>query len=248
MTRSDRVVTLSEGMRDELVARGVPPAKIAIVPNAVDVDLFVPVERDVALAADLGIAADEVVLGYISSLTHYEGVSYLLEAIARLAADGHPVRGLIVGDGPEYAALVAHAARLGLADRVLFTGRVPHEDVLRYYGLIDIFVIPRTADRVSQLVTPLKPLEAMATGRVVVVSGVDALREMVVAGETGLVFEPEDAGDLAAVVAPLIADEARRATLGRAARAWVCAHRTWEQNGRRYRDLYREMGIPLSER
>jgi glycosyltransferase involved in cell wall biosynthesis len=243
MRRSDRIVTLSEGMRAEIVARGISPDKIAIVPNAVDVDAFVPVARDPQLAAALGIGDDEVVLGYISSLTHYEGVSYLLDAIARLAGSGHPVRGLIVGDGPERPALVTHAARLGLADRVLFTGRVPHDEVLRYYGMIDVFVVPRTADRVSQLVTPLKPLEAMATARAVVVSGVDALREMIVEGETGLVFQPEDADHLASVVAPLLADRTRREALGRAARAWVSTNRTWEQNGRRYLDLYQDLGI-----
>jgi PEP-CTERM/exosortase A-associated glycosyltransferase len=247
MTRSDHVVTLSEGMRAELVARGVPESKITIVPNAVDVETFVPVERDAQLGGELAIGADEVVLGYISSLTHYEGISFLLQAIARLVAAGEPVRGLIVGDGPERASLQIEAARLGLTNRVVFTGRVPHQDILRYYGLIDVFVIPRTADRVSQLVTPLKPLEAMATGRAVVVSGVDALREMIVDGETGLVFRPEDADHLAEVVAPLILDRARREKLGGAARAWVCAHRTWEQNGRRYLDLYRALGVPLPD-
>lgn len=247
MLRSDAVVTLSDGMRAELVARGVPPAKIAIVPNAVDVDVFVPVGRDAGLASELGIAEDEVVLGYISSLSHYEGVTYLIEAIARLAAQGQPVRGLIVGEGSDRSALETRAAALGLGNRVIFTGRVPHDEVLRYYGLIDVFVIPRTADRVSQLVTPLKPFEAMATGRAVVVSGVDALREMVIEGETGLTFRPEDPEHLVSVVLPLIAGKERREALGRAARAWVCAHRTWTQNGLRYLELYRELGVRLPE-
>ena len=243
--RADRIVTLSRGMRDELGARGVPDERITIVPNAVDVDAFTPVEADPELRSRLGIAENEIVLGYISSFSAYEGIQYLIEAIALLAARGLPVRGLLVGDGAEMENLKAHANRLGMADRIVFTGRVPHTEVLGYYGLIDIFVVPRTADRVSQLVTPLKPFEAMATARAVVVSSVDALREMVVEGQTGLVFQPENAQDLADVVAPLVGDPARRKAMGQAARAWVSEHRTWAQNGRRYLRLYQEMGIPL---
>jgi glycosyltransferase involved in cell wall biosynthesis len=233
-------------MRDEMIARGVPAAKIVVVPNAVDVNAFVPTARNAELGRRLGIEAGEVVLGYISSFSTYEGITYLLEAIARLVAAGHRVRGLLVGDGLELPNLTRQAGQLNLAEQVIFTGRVPHAEVLDYYGLIDIFVVPRTADRVSHMVTPLKPYEAMATGRAVVVSGVDALREMVVPGETGLIFDAENAEHLAAVVIPLIEDPSRRATLGRAARDWVCANRTWEQNARRYAALYRDMGIELS--
>ena len=168
---------------------------------------------------------------------------YLLHAIADLVQRGHDVRGLIVGDGAERAQLVEGAASLGIADRVVFTGRVPREEVLRYYSLIDVFVAPRTADRVSQLVTPLKPFEAMAAARAVVVSRVEALREIVQDGITGLTFEPEDAQDLASVLEPLIHNAERRRALGLAARRWVCEHRTWQQVGERYRRLYESMGL-----
>ena len=239
----DQVVTLAESMRAELVNRGVTADKITVVPNGVDVDRFVPVTRDADLAARLGFDRGQLVLGYVSSLTAYEGVRYLLHAIADLVQRGHDVRGLIVGDGAERAQLVEGAASLGIADRVVFTGRVPREEVLRYYSLIDVFVAPRTADRVSQLVTPLKPFEAMAAARAVVVSRVEALREIVQDGITGLTFEPEDAQDLASVLEPLIHNAERRRALGLAARRWVCEHRTWQQVGERYRRLYESMGL-----
>ena len=244
--QADHVVTLAEVMRRELEEMGVPSEKITVIPNAVDVDAFVPTERDGDLADQLGIADDDTILGYITSMVPYEGIRYLIEATAKLVAAGHQVRTLLVGDGTERGSLEAHAAALGIADRVIFTGWVPHAEVLRYYGLIDAFVVPRTADRVSRLVTPLKPYEAMATARAVVVSGVPALQEMVVPGETGLVFTPEDADHLAAVVEPLIANRDYREELGRAARGWVCAHRTWAENGRRYRALYERLGVPLT--
>jgi glycosyltransferase involved in cell wall biosynthesis len=122
-------------------------------------------------------------------------------------------------------------------------GRVPHDDVMRYYSIIDVFVVPRTNDRVSQLVTPLKPYEAMSLELALVVSDVPALREMVIPGETGLTFRPEDDADLADVLSGLLDDPELRARLGRRAREWVAASRTWDQNGQLYRDLYERLGV-----
>ncbi|HEY0442844.1 MAG TPA: glycosyltransferase family 4 protein, partial [Candidatus Limnocylindrales bacterium] len=243
MLAAAAVVTLSETMRADIVRRGCKPENVIVVPNAVDIDRFVPRPRDDALAASLGIADGETVLGYISSFTGYEGIRFLIEAGAILRDRGRRVRVLLVGDGEERGALEAEARRLGVADgTVIFTGRVPHERIASYYSVIDVFVVPRTADRVSQLVTPLKPYEAMALERPLVVSGVAALREIVVDGETGLTFRPEDAADLAAVVEPLLEDRGRREALGRAGREWVAANRTWRQNGERYRALYERLG------
>ncbi len=239
---ADAVVTLAEVMKEELVRRGVDEASVTVVPNAVDVETFRPLERDDALAVELGFEPHDVVLGYVSSLSAYEGVGYLIEAVALLAAAGESVRCLVVGDGDERSVLERRADELEIPDRVVFTGRVPHADVLRHYSLIDVFVVPRTADRVSRLVTPLKPYEAMAAGRAVVVSGVPALREMVMEGITGLVFPPEDARGLAEVVKPLVRDREVRRTLGASARKWVCENRTWNSNGLLYRDLYCSLG------
>jgi PEP-CTERM/exosortase A-associated glycosyltransferase len=242
MQAADRVVTLAEVMRDELVARGLAPEAIAVVPNAVDIDAFHVPGRDAALAERLGILPGETVVGYISTFSRYEGIRFLIDAVARLRADGRAVRCLLVGDGEERVALEAQASALGIAGQVIFTGRVPHAQVLAYYGLIDIFVIPRTSDRVSQLVTPLKPYEAMATGRPVVFSRVPALAEMVEDGVTGLGFGPEDPGDLASVLGGLLVDMPRRVVLGSAGREWVTRHRTWRENGKRYLELYRSLG------
>jgi glycosyltransferase involved in cell wall biosynthesis len=240
---ADAVVTLSEAMRLDIVDRGCKPENVIVVPNAVDIERFTPAPRDEALAASFGIGAGETVVGYISTFNAYEGIRFLIAAAALLRERGRRVRVLLVGDGEERAALEAEAQRLGVADgTVIFTGRVPHARIASYYSVIDVFVVPRTADRVSQLVTPLKPYEAMALERPVVVSDVAALREIVVDGETGLTFRPEDSTDLADVLEPLLEDPGRRATLGRAGREWVAANRTWRQNGERYRALYERLG------
>jgi PEP-CTERM/exosortase A-associated glycosyltransferase len=243
MREADRVVTLAEVMKEEIVARGVPAGKVTVMPNAVDVEAFVPVGRDDGLAGSLGIGSHELVVGYISSFVGYEGIRYLLEAVAELLERGRPVRAVLVGDGPERASLERLASDLGIAAAVVFTGRIPHEEVLRYYGLIDVFVVPRTAARVSHLVTPLKPFEAMATGRALLVSRVAALEEIVTHGETGLIFEPEDPGSLAGAIESLLDDPGRRQELGAAARDWVCSNRTWQRNGERYRELYDALGV-----
>jgi glycosyltransferase involved in cell wall biosynthesis len=239
------VVTLSDVMRDAIVERGVPPERITVVPNAVDVDRFRPVPRDAALAASLGIEADELVVGYISTFTAYEGIPTLLEAAARLRATGRRLRVLLVGDGKEEATIRAAGMRLGLFDEgaLLMPGRVSHDQIARYYSLLDVFVVPRTANRVSQLVTPLKPYEAMAMERAVVVSDTPALREIVTPGETGLAFRPDDVDDLVEVLAALLDDATLRKELGLRAREWVAQERTWAANGRRYRELFERLDV-----
>lgn len=245
MRAADAIVTLSETMRQDILARGgIAPDSVVVVPNGVDVDRFVPGPRDEALAASLGIAADETVIGYISGLMAYEGIDYLIRAVALLRDRGRRVRLLIVGDGEARADLVATARAVGLDDgTVIFTGRVPHRDILRYYRTIDVFVVPRTNDRVSQLVTPLKPFEAMAMAKALVVSGVGALLEIVPDERTGRSFTPEDATSLADTIEPLLDDPGLRRTLGTAARAWVTEHRTWARIGRRYLELYQRLGV-----
>jgi glycosyltransferase involved in cell wall biosynthesis len=216
---------------------------VVVIPNAVDVERFRPVPRDDALAASLGIAPGEPVVGYISTFTAYEGIRFLLEAAATLRGRGRGFRLLLVGDGRDRDALVEQAHRLGLDDGTLvMPGRVPNDEIGRYYSVIDMFVVPRTTDRVSTLVTPLKPFEAMAMERALVASDVPPLREIVTPGETGLLFRPEDAADLATVLEGLLDDPALRRRLGRQAREWVAAERTWAQNGRRYRALYERLG------
>ncbi len=243
MAASDAVVTLSETMRLEIIARGCLPDNVFVIPNAVDVERFRPIPRSDQLAASLGIGPNELVVGYISTFTAYEGIRYLIEAVAALRARGRRLRLLLVGDGRDRQALVELANRLGLDDGTLvMPGRVPHEDVQRYYSIIDVFVVPRTSDRVSALVTPLKPFEAMAMERALVVSDMPPLREIVTPNETGLVFRPQDAGHLAEVIEGALDDPELRARLGRQAREWVASSRTWAHNGARYRQLYERLG------
>jgi glycosyltransferase involved in cell wall biosynthesis len=239
---ADHVVTLAETMRSRMAADGVDPARVTIVPNAVDPADFPVLTRNEELAQRLGVASTEVVVGYISSLVSYEGVDTLIEALRRTRDSGVAVRGLIVGDGDQRQSLEQLAAARGVADVVTFTGRVPYDQVLDYYSLIDIFVVPRRNDRVCRLVTPLKPFEAMSTGRALVMSAVPALADIAAESGAAATFEPENAADLAEVLTRLAGDEAARAALGEQGATWVRTHRTWDDNAQRYLEIYRDLG------
>lgn len=237
MLAADHVITLAEVMKDEIADRGVDRDRITVIPNAVDTERFAPRPKDLELARSLGLA-DRVVLGYISTLVGFEGVDLLLRAIHQLLQQDLPVGGLIVGEGPELASLRALADELGIADRVKLVGRVPHEQILDHYPLIDVFVVPRRNLRVCRLVTPLKPFEAMSMERAMLVSDVDALVEVVPPGERGLSFRAGDPEDLARQARVLVEDEPLRRKLGEQARTWVKRERTWHSNGERYKELY----------
>ena len=242
MKEADLVVTLGEVMREEIVARGVAPDKVLVVPNAVSDDFLQPLPDAAALRAELGLRPGEQVAGVVSNLVGYEGIDTLLAAIAELRSRGIPVRPLIVGDGPERAALERQAGQLGLTGTAIFTGRVPMTEVRRYHALLDLFVVPRTSDRVCQLVTPLKPVEAMASGLTVVASDVGALREIIRPDVTGALATSGDPGSFADIMEPLLYSSDIRRKLGANAREWVARDRTWAHNAAIYRAAYERLG------
>ena len=242
MQAADLVVTLGEAMREEIVARGIPAEKVLIVPNAVSEEFLQPLPDADALRKELGIAPNEHVVGEVSSLVPHEGIGTLLEATRLLRERGLPVRALIVGDGPERPALQRQAADLGLGEAAIFTGRVPAAKVREFHALLDVFVVPRTPDRVCQLVTPLKPVEAMASGLCVVTSEVKALAEIIKPDVTGALTIPQDPVALADSLELLVCSPDIRKKLGDNAREWVARDRTWTHNAARYRDAYARLG------
>lgn len=242
MLAADLVVTLGEAMREEIEARGVPAEKILIVPNAVSADFLSPLPDATALKQKLGIKGNEHVIGEVTSLVKHEGLGTLLEATKLLRDRGLPVKALIVGDGPERPALQHQAETLGLAGAVIFTGRVPSAQVRDYHALLDVFVVPRTPDRVCQLVTPLKPVEAMASGLCVVASDVRALAEIIRPDVTGALAIPQDPLSLADTLEHLVCRPDLRRKLGEGAREWVAADRIWAHNAARYKDAYARLG------
>lgn len=233
MSQADLVVTLGEAMRDEIASRGIAADKIQIVPNAVDESFLKPLQKK---------PHEEYLVGTVTTLTPHEGLGTLLAAVALLGERGVPARALIVGDGPEKAALQRQAENDGIP--VTFTGRVPAAQVRDFHSLLDVFVVPRTRDRVCQLVTPLKPVEAMASGLCVVTSEVSALAEIVKHEVTGALTMAQDPVSLADCLEWLYHKPDVRDKLGGAAREWVAGDRTWSRNAERYRQAYRRLTLP----
>jgi PEP-CTERM/exosortase A-associated glycosyltransferase len=236
--RVDAVTTICEGLRAEIVGRGIAAAKITVIPNAVDVgDFTVDGARDEALAASLGLVGKSV-LGFIGSFYAYEGLDILLQALPQLLAANPDIRVLLVGGGPQDGALKAQAQQLGVADKVIFTGRVPHHDVQRYYDLVDVLVYPRLKMRLTDLVTPLKPLEAMAQGRLLVASDVGGHKELIEDGRTGMLFAAGDPAALAQKTLALLASPQRWPALRAQGRQFVETERSWKASVARYHQVY----------
>ena len=239
--RADHVFTICEGLRADIVGRGIPAAKVTVIPNAVDIESFqLSGDADPALREQLGLAGTTVV-GFVGSFYAYEGLDLLLEAFPALLQKRPELRLLLVGGGPQDENLKAQALRLGVADKVVFTGRVPHKDVSRYYDQIDLLAYPRHSMRLTELVTPLKPLEAMAQGRLFVASDVGGHKELIRDGETGRLFKAGSAEALAAAIDDLLAHRERWPAMRAAGRQFVEEVRNWTNSVANYTPVYRSL-------
>lgn len=238
LKRADAVTTICEGLRGDIVARGIPASKVTVIPNAVDIDKFaVGGQADLELKRKLGLEQNRLI-GFIGSFYAYEGLDVLLRAVPALSQRHPDLRVLLVGGGPQDANLRQQAKDLGIADKVVFTGRVPHDQVQKYYDLLDVLVYPRLSMRLTDLVTPLKPLEAMAQGRILAASSVGGHRELIVDGKTGVLFAPDDPASLAAKVGDLLDAQMLWPALRSAGRAYVETERNWPVSVSRYKNIY----------
>ena len=236
--RASRVTTICEGLKREIEGRGVCASPVTVIPNAVEYERFAQVRpRDEELARRHGLTPGDT-LGFIGSFYDYEGLDLLIEAMPRILVRNPDIRLLLVGGGVQEPALRQQAARLGLEREVIFTGRVPYAEVERFYSVVDVLVYPRKSLRLTELVTPLKPLEAMAQRKVFVASDVGGHRELVRHGVTGVLFKADDVASLvdaivATVDAPQLQERLRENGL-----AFVRDERNWRNSVERYVDVY----------
>ena len=244
LRHADRITTICQGLRNDIAARGIDARKITVIPNAVDVSKFdhkLPVDESLRDALGLG---DRIVLGFAGSFYSYEGLELLLRAMPRIASQEPNVVLLLIGGGPEEENLKTLGATLPLNDRVIFVGRVPHSEVQRYNGLIDVFVYPRLASRLTETVTPLKPLEAMASRRLVMASNVGGHRELIRDGQTGVLFQAGSVDSLSDTLIRLIRNRDAWEPMRDAGRRFVESERTWGNSVLGYRDVYAGALLP----
>lgn len=238
LKRADAVTTICEGLRKDIVARGIPADKVTVIPNAVDIDKFaLGGSADQALKDKLGLSGSRLI-GFIGSFYAYEGLDVLLRAVPKLTARMPDLRVLLVGGGPQDAQLRQLAKDLKIEDKVVFTGRVPHDQVNKYYDLLDVLVYPRLPMRLTDLVTPLKPLEAMAQGRILAASDVGGHLELIADGKTGVLFRANDTDSLVEKVAALLESQQTWPELRKAGRDYVELERNWPVSVARYKNIY----------
>lgn len=246
LKRADAITTICEGLRQDIMVRGIAADRVTVIPNGVDVERFPMIEqRDEALSRQLGLE-DALVLGFLGSFYGYEGLDILVAALPEILRSEPRAKVLLVGGGKEEAALQAQIDRLQLRDRVIMVGRVPHADVARYYSLVDLLVFPRKSMRLTETVTPLKPLEAMAQGKIVLASDVGGHRELIRDSETGWLFAPDDPVALAKAVSKASAIRSQWPAIRATARRFVETERTWRASASRYVPLYARL-VPASK-
>jgi glycogen synthase len=234
----DHVFTICEGLRSDIVARGISANKVTVIPNAVDIDTFKlasPPDPELQRKWEL---TGKTVIGFVGSFYAYEGLDLLLDAVPLLIQDTPELRVVLVGGGPQETSLRQQAKRLGLQNTVIFIGRVPHGDVSYYYDLIEILVYPRHRMRLTELVTPLKPLEAMAKGQIFVASDVGGHKELVEHNKTGILFKAGDRKALAQAIKNLLSNRENWPALKANGRRFVEDVRNWRSSVTYYQQPY----------
>ena len=242
---ANAVTTICEGLRADLISRGFDEKKFTVIANAVNIEQFnVITPQDKANNTDLAKAlalTDCDVLGFLGSFYAYEGLDLAIAAMPAVLAKNPKARLLLVGGGPQEQNLKQQVILLGLEGKVIFTGRVPHSEVGKYYSLVDLLVYPRKVMRLTNLVTPLKPLEAMAQGKPVLASDVGGHKELISDNETGFLFKAGDSVELAERMADLLANENKLNSVLSNGRDYVENVRNWRNSVSNYLPLYQKL-------
>ena len=241
--KASAIVVICESLKKEISSR-IGTNHIYVVPNGVNTQEFIPREKSGELINKYNLKGKTVV-GFIGKFFRYEGLDILLKSIPLILAKNKNMVFILIGGGVEEANILKMAKELKLNDNVIFPGWVPHQEISDYYSIIDIFVYPRVSKRITELVTPLKPLEAMAMGKMVVASNVGGLKELIKDQKTGFLFSAGDSDDLAKKIVFLSDKDALRKEIGQRARLAVLSERDWSIIVPNYRDIYNTL---LSDR
>jgi len=239
--QADVVTTICEGLREDIVSRGKSEDKVTVIPNAVDIGKFVSEgEVNEQLKNELDLT-DKKVLGFIGSFYGYEGIPLIIDALPTLIKTHPDMRFLLVGGGPEKDTIEQRINQLGMQEFVVETGRVPHGIVTDYYNLVDIFVYPRLPMRLTELVTPLKPLEAMAQGKLVIASDVGGHKELIQPGVNGELFRAGNVKSLVETIDSLLNDGNSWGLRRAAGRKYVEEERNWGVSVGKYKSVYESL-------
>lgn len=241
LKNASHVTTICHGLSNHIQAWGVASDKVTIIPNAVDPDKFVAQgEKNSDLLAQHNLQ-DKVILGFLGSFYRYEGLHLLIAAMPEIVATNEKIHLLLVGGGPEEANLKQQIRELGIEANVTFTGRVPHQSINDYYSLVDLFVYPRESIRLTEMVTPLKPLEAMAQQGLVVASDIGGHREMIEHNKTGILFKANDVSAISKAIVDVVDNHSLWPQYKEAGHQYVNQQRTWKRSVAPIKAVYQKL-------
>lgn len=237
----DAVSCICAGLKADIIKRNIPESKIFVTPNAVDINNFVPsYQRDSELEQTFNLSGKKVI-AFVGTFFKYEGLSYAIEAMEIIAKTRDDIHLLLVGAGNELDNLKQQVNQANLEQSVTFVGRVPFEQVSRYYSLADVMVFPRESIRLTELVTPLKPLESMAQFKPVIASDIGGHRELIADGKTGFLFEADNASALASKIIDVIDDKALLEKVSEQGLVFVREERNWLNTAKQYLPVYERL-------
>ncbi len=241
LKNADAVTCICQGLKDDIIARGIDPQRTTTIPNAVDLEQFEQLHTKSADLLQRHNLVNKSVIGFIGSFYEYEGLDILIKAFEQLRQPLPELRLLLVGGGPQETTLKRLAKKLGVEEQVIFTGRVPHKQVSHYYSLVDALVYPRKSMRLTELVTPLKPMEAMAQGKQVLASDVGGHRELIKHGDNGYLFAADSPTALAQSITNLLGDSSTHQQVIDNGLAFVREERNWANSVHRYHQIYQAL-------
>lgn len=242
MTKSDLIITLSKSMKDEIVQRNIDKDKIKIIPNGTDTDVLIPTPPNQNLIKKLDLK-DQFVIGFIGRITWYEGIEILFKSINLIKKEVKNIKVILIGNiDKEYFNYLEKLAReLKITHYISYIGSVPHESVIDYYSIIDIIVLPRVNFKVCRVVTPLKPLEAMALNTLVIASDFPSFRSIIIPKKTGVLFQAENPKDLASKIVYYNKNSKEKSEIEIFARNYAEDHFSWKKIIPKYKELYLEL-------
>lgn len=240
--KADKITTICDGLKKDIIQRGVREDKIEVIPNGVDTDIFQPRDPDATLIQKLNLDHC-IVFGFIGTFFLFEGLELLIKAAKQILIKRKDVKFLLVGAGREEASLKKMVTEMGSAKHFIFTGRVNHDDIQKYYSVVDVLVYPRVSKRITELVTALKPLEAMALKKIIIASNVGGMKELIHDGKTGLLFKAGDVNELARKCLYVLDNLSEVKKMGEEARQYVLKERNWMNISKRYLKIFSELGV-----
>jgi len=224
----DKVVAICEGIKNDLVSRNISEDKIVIVPNGIDTKIFYPIPKSNKIIDKYALDG-KIVYGFIGSMFNFEGLELLVEAASELKTRCNNMHFVLVGEGEKYEHIKKMVELKNLQNIITLVGKVPHDEVKEYYSVIDIHIYPRISKRITELVTPLKPLEAMAMAKTVLVSNVGGLRELILCENCGVTFKAGSVEDLSCKLYDLAMSPQKFVTIGKRARYEMEHYRSWKE-------------------